>query len=156
RLGRDRSALCGAGADAALAGDHAQPRRRGDEAARPRGGARDDRAAGRAAVGLLPFSRPEGRAAAAARPGRRGAPRLRPGHRAGPYAGRGRPYPAASRPAVARGGLAHAASFGLSSSSVTWPRKPPEDVAGLPASMAWAKATAGSASSFRTRRQMFG
>ena len=39
RLGRDRPALRRAGADAALAGGHAEPRRRRGQAARARGGA---------------------------------------------------------------------------------------------------------------------
>ena len=47
---------------AALAGGHAQPRRRGLQGARAGGGAGDDRAAGRAAVRLFPFLRRQGRA----------------------------------------------------------------------------------------------
>ena len=47
RLGRDRAALRRAGAHAALAGRHAQPRGRGLQGPRPGRGAGDDRAPGR-------------------------------------------------------------------------------------------------------------
>ena len=97
RLGADRPALRHARAAAALAGGDAQPRRGGQQGARARGGAGDDRAAGRPALGLFLLPRREGRPAAAARPPRRGAGGLRPRHRAGQHPRRGRAHPPASR-----------------------------------------------------------
>ena len=64
----------------------------------PAGGARHDRAAGGAALGLFPLLRREGRAADAARPRRRGARRLRPRDRARQHRRRGRAHPHAPRP----------------------------------------------------------
>ena len=83
---------------AAVARRHAQPRGRGLQGPRPGCGARDDRAAGRAALRLFPLLRGEGRPAAATRPRRRGARRLRPRHRARQHRRRSGAYPAASRP----------------------------------------------------------
>ena len=102
RLDPDRSALRRAGGDAAVAGGDAQPRRRGVQGARRRGGAGDDRAAGVAAVELFSFLRRARRVPDAARPQRGGPHRLRPRHRARQHLGGSRPHPHASRPPDAR------------------------------------------------------
>ena len=87
---------------AAVAGGHLEPRGRGLQGAGRGGRARNDRAAGAAAVELFSFLRRARRLPDAARPQRRGRRRLRPRHRARQYLGRSRPHPHASRPPAAR------------------------------------------------------
>ncbi len=108
RLDRDRPALQPARTDAAVAGDNAEPRRRGGQGARPGGGPCHDRAARGKAVRLFPLLWPQRRPADAAWPRRGGARRLRPRHCAGQHRSGSRPYPHAYRsPDQGRRGEGH-------------------------------------------------
>ena len=114
-LGGDRTALRGARAPATLAGGVAQPRRRGGQAARSGGGARDARGAGERPVRVLLLLRRPRRAPHGPRPTRRGARGVRSRARPREIAGGSGAHPAADRPADAdegRGGVGPARKDG--------------------------------------------